>query len=226
MILALFQTPKSFKHKKERADPEEVFSDHKIVIVAKVTTEKQYGLDYMEQIIVMRENDKPYSFSEADFKYLNKNDIEDIVHDFQLRIESYQININLTAPTLTFPSIEACNPYSIVDEPSVCNIPYFQVLSTPLLPFRCIPDSGGVTDWYQEPIIMPPRRLKKKSVKRLVEKHVAKVIEEYEKSRANLDSAGSSGGKTGNTKGTVNMQGCSHKTFMHGKPHSFNGTTL
>nr|GEW24235.1 hypothetical protein [Tanacetum cinerariifolium] len=71
----------------------------------------------------------------ADFKYLNKNDIEDIyylylnkkvnyrenkllnslmtfirscviwerVHDFQLGLESYQIKINLTAPTLTFP---------------------------------------------------------------------------------------------------------------------------
>ncbi|GJX28233.1 putative reverse transcriptase domain-containing protein [Tanacetum coccineum] len=37
---------------------------------------------------------------------------------------------------------------------------------------------------------MPPRRLKKKFVKRLVEKPVAKAIEEYEKSRANLDSAG------------------------------------
>ncbi|GJX87161.1 putative reverse transcriptase domain-containing protein [Tanacetum coccineum] len=37
---------------------------------------------------------------------------------------------------------------------------------------------------------MPPRRLKKKSVKRLVEKRVAKAIEEYKKSRANLDSAG------------------------------------
>ncbi|GKB32678.1 putative reverse transcriptase domain-containing protein [Tanacetum coccineum] len=71
---------------------------------------------------------------------------------------------------------------------------------------------------------MPPRRLKKKSVKRLVEKRVAKAIEEYEKSRANLDSAGSSGGNTGNAGGTVNVQGCSHKTFMNGKPHSFNGT--
>ncbi|GKB01705.1 putative reverse transcriptase domain-containing protein [Tanacetum coccineum] len=71
---------------------------------------------------------------------------------------------------------------------------------------------------------MPPRRLKKKSVKRLVEKRVAKAIEEYKKSRANLDSAGSSGGNTGNAGGTVNVQGCSHKTFMNGKPHSFNGT--
>ncbi|GKA78886.1 hypothetical protein Tco_0785423 [Tanacetum coccineum] len=37
---------------------------------------------------------------------------------------------------------------------------------------------------------MLPRRWKKKSVKWLVEKHVAKAIEEYEKSRANLDGAG------------------------------------
>ncbi|GKF94611.1 hypothetical protein Tco_0284311 [Tanacetum coccineum] len=104
----------------------------------------------MEQIIMMRENDKPDSFSEADFKYLNKNDIEDMyylclnkkvnfrenkllnslmtfirsciilerVHDFQLGIESYQIRINLTAPTLIFSGIKARDPYSIVDKPN------------------------------------------------------------------------------------------------------------
>ncbi|GJV75698.1 putative reverse transcriptase domain-containing protein [Tanacetum coccineum] len=72
---------------------------------------------------------------------------------------------------------------------------------------------------------MPPRRrLKKVSVKRLVEKRVAKAIEEYEKSRVNLDSAGSSGGNNGNAGKTVNVQGCSHKTFLNGKPHSFKGT--
>ncbi|GJR13796.1 putative reverse transcriptase domain-containing protein [Tanacetum coccineum] len=98
------------------------------------------------------------------------------------------------------------------------------VLSTPLLPFRCIPEFGGVTDWYQEPRIMPPRRLKNKSIKRLVEKRVAKAIEEYEKSRANLDSAGSSNGNPRNAGGTMNVYGCSHKTFMNGKPYTFNGT--
>ncbi|GKA72835.1 hypothetical protein Tco_0779051 [Tanacetum coccineum] len=108
-----------------------------------------HGIDFMEQIIMMRENDKPDSFSEADFKYLNKNGIENVyylclnkkvnyhenkllnslmtfimsrviwerVHDFQLGIESYQIKINLTEPTLIFPSIKASDPYSIVDEP-------------------------------------------------------------------------------------------------------------
>ncbi|GJR47145.1 hypothetical protein Tco_1315248 [Tanacetum coccineum] len=48
--------------------------------LSRITTDQLYGLDFMEQIIVMRENDKPDSFSEADFKYLNKNDIEDLYY--------------------------------------------------------------------------------------------------------------------------------------------------
>ncbi|GKA59469.1 hypothetical protein Tco_0758782 [Tanacetum coccineum] len=72
--------------------------------------------------------------------------------------------------------------------------------------------------------IMPPRRFKKKSVKRIVEKRVAKAIEEYEKTRADSNNTGGSGST--NTGGTValEVQGCSYKTFMNGKPHSFNGT--
>ncbi|GJW95373.1 putative reverse transcriptase domain-containing protein [Tanacetum coccineum] len=71
---------------------------------------------------------------------------------------------------------------------------------------------------------MPPRRFKKKSVKRLVEKRVAKAIEEYEKTRADSNNAGGSG--SANTRGTVapEVQGCLYKTFMNDKPHSFNGT--
>ncbi|GKA58667.1 hypothetical protein Tco_0757980 [Tanacetum coccineum] len=44
------------------------------------------------------------------------------VYDFQLGIESYQIRVNLTAPTLTFSGIEAHDPYSIVDKPNTCLI--------------------------------------------------------------------------------------------------------
>ncbi|GJX83979.1 hypothetical protein Tco_0333460 [Tanacetum coccineum] len=66
--------------------------------------------------------------------------------------------------------------------------------------------------------IMPPRRFKKKSVKRIVEKRVAKAIEEYEKTRADSNNTGGSGST--NTGGTValEVQGCSYKTFMNGKP--------
>ncbi|GJR57413.1 hypothetical protein Tco_1499575 [Tanacetum coccineum] len=136
--------------RKVKDNPKDYFSNHMITEVVRITTDQQYGLDYMERILVMRENDKPDSFSKANFKYLNKNDIEDLyylcqnkkvnyretklinslitfirscviwerVHDFQLGIESYQIKVNLTAPTLTFSGIEAHEPYSIVDKPT------------------------------------------------------------------------------------------------------------
>nr|GFB40090.1 hypothetical protein [Tanacetum cinerariifolium] len=70
--------------------------------------------------------------------------------------------------------------------------------------------------------IIPPRRLRKKSVKKLVERRVAKAIEEYEKTRADSINAGGSGLVT--TGGSADVQGCSYKTFMNCKPHSFNET--
>ncbi|GJR85288.1 hypothetical protein Tco_0209299 [Tanacetum coccineum] len=69
---------------------------------------------------MMRENNKPDSFSEANFKYLNKNDIEDMYYLCLNKKVNYRENtINLTAPTLTFPGIGACDPYSIVDKPQL-----------------------------------------------------------------------------------------------------------
>ncbi|GJZ36163.1 hypothetical protein Tco_0581980 [Tanacetum coccineum] len=75
----------------------------------------------MEEIIVKRDDNKPYSFSEADFKYLNKNDIEDIYYlclNGKVNYQ-YQIKVNLTAPTLTIHGIDELNRYSIIDVPFV-----------------------------------------------------------------------------------------------------------
>nr|GFC24798.1 hypothetical protein [Tanacetum cinerariifolium] len=69
--------------------------------------------------------------------------------------------------------------------------------------------------------IMPPKMMKRKAVKKLVKKRIVEAIWEYEKTRGNLGNASGSG--PGNTGGTVNVQGCSHKTFINGKPHPFNG---
>ncbi|GJZ90373.1 hypothetical protein Tco_0662300 [Tanacetum coccineum] len=71
---------------------------------------------------------------------------------------------------------------------------------------------------------MPPRRFKKKFVRKIVEKRVAKAIKKYEKTR--VDSNNTSGSGSTNTRGTVvpEMHGCSYKTFMNDKPHSFKGT--
>nr|GEX53574.1 putative reverse transcriptase domain-containing protein [Tanacetum cinerariifolium] len=73
-------------------------------------------------------------------------------------------------------------------------------------------------------LIMPPKRLRNKSVKRLVERRIAKAIEEYEKTRTDSSYAGGSG--SADTGGIVlpEVKGCSYKTFMNCKPHSFNGT--
>ncbi|GJW69463.1 reverse transcriptase domain-containing protein [Tanacetum coccineum] len=57
-----------------------------------------------------------------------------------------------------------------------------------------------------------------------IRRRVAKAIEEYEKSSANLDGTGSSGGNNGNAGRTVNVQGYLYKTFLNGMPHSFKGT--
>nr|GFB88464.1 hypothetical protein [Tanacetum cinerariifolium] len=57
---------------------------------------------------------------------------------------------------------------------------------------------------------------------KLVERRVAKAIEEYEKTRADPINAGGSG--SASTGGSADVQGCSYKTFMNCKPHSFNGT--
>ncbi|GJZ84151.1 hypothetical protein Tco_0649490 [Tanacetum coccineum] len=43
-------------------NPEDYFSNHMITEVVRITIDQPHGLDFIEQIIVMRENDKPDSF--------------------------------------------------------------------------------------------------------------------------------------------------------------------
>nr|GEZ36092.1 putative reverse transcriptase domain-containing protein [Tanacetum cinerariifolium] len=70
--------------------------------------------------------------------------------------------------------------------------------------------------------IMPPKMMKRKAVNKMVKKRIAEAIEEYERTRVDLGNASGSG--EANTGGLVTVQGCSHKTFMNGKPHPFNRT--
>ncbi|GJR35598.1 hypothetical protein Tco_1211282 [Tanacetum coccineum] len=127
-LIAKFQNvdkrvPTIFDHERMETSLRGLLSDqfrnaeeyaYQIPEVVRAVTDQLYGLDFMEQILVMRANDKPYSFSEADFK---SRMIWEMVHDFQLGIESYRIRVNLTAPILTFPGIEEYTPYLIVGKP-------------------------------------------------------------------------------------------------------------
>nr|GEW19378.1 hypothetical protein [Tanacetum cinerariifolium] len=51
--------------------------------------------------------------------FIKSHAIWERVYDIQLGIKSYQIRVNLTAPTLTFLGIKEHVPYSIVDEPQM-----------------------------------------------------------------------------------------------------------
>ncbi|GJX73044.1 hypothetical protein Tco_0311639 [Tanacetum coccineum] len=70
---------------------------------------------------------------------------------------------------------------------------------------------------------MPPRILKKRDVDRLVKNWVAEAIAEYERNKTNPENARGSS-DAGNTRGAKapEILGCSYKTFLNCKPHSFN----
>ncbi|GJT56899.1 zf-CCHC domain-containing protein [Tanacetum coccineum] len=54
-----------------------VYSNQKVIEVIRVKNE-QGGPDFMEEIVVKKADEKAYIFSESDYKYLNKNYIEDM----------------------------------------------------------------------------------------------------------------------------------------------------
>nr|GEV78909.1 hypothetical protein [Tanacetum cinerariifolium] len=131
---------------KKRDNLDEVYSDQKIVDVIRIQYDQGYGQEFMKEITVKRFDGEYSHFSESYYKYLHKNDIEDMylmclngkiqkyqetgllkslivfirsnviwerVHDYQLRLEIYQVKVNLTAPKLRFPGIEEQKPYTI-----------------------------------------------------------------------------------------------------------------
>ncbi|GJS71863.1 hypothetical protein Tco_0704704 [Tanacetum coccineum] len=105
-----------------RPNPDDVYSDQKIVEVIRTQYDQGHGQEFMKEIIARRDDGEMSSFLESNYKYLNKNDIEyfnviwERVHNYQL---GYQIKVNLTAPKLTFPAIEEKTPYSITTLPFV-----------------------------------------------------------------------------------------------------------
>ncbi|GJV87844.1 hypothetical protein Tco_1531782 [Tanacetum coccineum] len=113
------------KQRKERSDPKEVLSDHKIIEVVIITTDEKHGLDFMEEIIMKRDDNQPYRFTEADFKYLNKDDIEDMYYlclNMKVNFSGNQKLSDQSQPhitTLTILGIENLTLYSAITEPVV-----------------------------------------------------------------------------------------------------------
>ncbi|GKB61089.1 hypothetical protein Tco_0917275 [Tanacetum coccineum] len=96
-----------------------------IVQVIKTTGELGHEHKFVTDIIVRRANGRFSSITEPNYKNLNKNDIEDMyllcindkVDDYAETGLLYQQKVNLTAPTITFPSIEKHKMFFIISEP-------------------------------------------------------------------------------------------------------------
>nr|GFB52349.1 hypothetical protein [Tanacetum cinerariifolium] len=79
-----------------------------------------YGYDYMKKIVLHRTDLTEHVIAERDFKYLYLSDFEDLYllnlqEDFQLGIESYQTQLNLTKPRLDSTGFEYKHDYTVID---------------------------------------------------------------------------------------------------------------
>nr|GEU31978.1 copia protein [Tanacetum cinerariifolium] len=79
-----------------------------------------YGYDYMKKIVLRRANLNEHVIAERDFKYLYPSHFEDLYllnlqEDFQLGIESYQTQVNLTKPQWDVTGFEYKHNYTIID---------------------------------------------------------------------------------------------------------------
>ncbi|GKB70968.1 hypothetical protein Tco_0932380 [Tanacetum coccineum] len=80
--------------------------------------------DYMKQIVLRRVDNQEYTIAKNDFKDLYPSDFEDLnlvirqrVEDFQIGIESYQTQLNLTKPRWEATGLKFMHDYKILDSP-------------------------------------------------------------------------------------------------------------
>nr|GFC66379.1 hypothetical protein [Tanacetum cinerariifolium] len=85
-----------------------------ILSVVRIEVFSMYGYDYMKKIVLRHADLNKLVIAERDFKQLV---IRQRVEDFQLGIESYQTQVNLTKPQWTATGFEYKHDYTIVESP-------------------------------------------------------------------------------------------------------------
>ncbi|GJZ64618.1 hypothetical protein Tco_0621039 [Tanacetum coccineum] len=104
------------KKQKEPGKPkEEVYSNSKIIQVIKTYWELGHEHKFITEIVVPDYAETGLLWSLSVF--IRSSVIWEIVHDFQLVIESYQQKVNLTAPIISFLGVEKHKMFSIIYEP-------------------------------------------------------------------------------------------------------------
>ncbi|GJY60828.1 hypothetical protein Tco_0461485, partial [Tanacetum coccineum] len=94
----------------------------RILSVVRIEVFSLYGYDYMKKIVLRRADLQEYIIAERDFKYLYPSDFEDLYllnlqEDFQLGIESYQTQLNLTKPRWDATGFEFKHDFTVIDSP-------------------------------------------------------------------------------------------------------------
>ncbi|GJY55104.1 hypothetical protein Tco_0446768 [Tanacetum coccineum] len=107
------------------------FRNHmRILSVVSIKAYLRYGYDYLSEIALRRADLQEYKIAEKDFKNLYPSDFEDLnllllqgVEDFQLGIESYQKQLNLTKPRWDAKGYEFKHDYTIIESPRAVVFP-------------------------------------------------------------------------------------------------------
>ncbi|GJT02405.1 hypothetical protein Tco_0823574 [Tanacetum coccineum] len=107
-----------------KGDRIDVRTHMRILSVVRIKVFSLYGYDYMKKIVLRRADLKEYIITERDFKYLYPSDFEDLnlvtrqrIEDFQLGIESYQTQLNLTKPRWDATGFEFKHDFTVMDSP-------------------------------------------------------------------------------------------------------------
>ncbi|GKA97751.1 hypothetical protein Tco_0825645 [Tanacetum coccineum] len=101
----------------------------RILSVVRIKAYSRYGYDYLREIVLRRANHQEHTIAEKDFKNLYPSDFEDLnllllqVEDFQLGIESYQTQLNLTKPGWDVTGYEFKHDYTIIESPRAIVFP-------------------------------------------------------------------------------------------------------
>ncbi|GJT14933.1 hypothetical protein Tco_0873639 [Tanacetum coccineum] len=112
----------------------EVRTHMRILSVVIIKAYSRYGYDYLSEIILRRVDHQEHKIAEKDFKNLYPSDFEDLnllllqlirqrVEDFQLGIESYQTQLNLTKPGWDATGYEFKHDYTIIESPRAVIFP-------------------------------------------------------------------------------------------------------
>nr|GEX08712.1 hypothetical protein [Tanacetum cinerariifolium] len=86
----------------------------RILSVVRIEVFSMYGYDYMKKIVLRRVDLNEYVIAKRDFKQLVIRQCEE---DFQLGIESYQTQLNLTKPQWDATGYEYKHDYTVIDSP-------------------------------------------------------------------------------------------------------------